>query len=351
MEYSRDTVIIRTPGTDVKKNMSESIISSEGDHFPYLLTFSDAGHYLLIGSKEAYIWSCLYRPQTISSLTNMFFQKYQIFGRDFIEELMQKWSQEGFVSVNGVSKFRSDFRFKLQTSSFDKLLKPIYKYFGGPLLSKHRWLAVFTVSIICLIARGLTRPNRIVIDYSHPVDKIIFLLLLALVLGTLHEVAHALVAMKFGVEVKKAGFKFILGIPFFFVDLSETWIRPRKERIAITLAGPLFNVILAGLLCIPVLLNMFPDATQPLREIIWLNLFTVVINLLPFHGLDGYFIMEDITGVPDLNKRAWRAALGKERKNRIALTIYAFFSMFTSVMLLLYTYRTWVGFFGLLHLV
>ena len=60
----------------------------------------------------------------------MFFNKYNIFGRDFIEELMQKWAKEGFVSVNGVSKFRTGIRFKLVFNKFDKILAPLYSLAG-----------------------------------------------------------------------------------------------------------------------------------------------------------------------------------------------------------------------------
>lgn len=348
MEYFRDTVIIRTPGTDVKKNMSESIISPDGNHYPYLLAFSDVGHYIMIGSKEAYVWSCLYRPQTIGTLTEMFFKKYGIFGKEFIVDLMQKWADQGYVSINGVPKFRNRFKFKVSFEHFDRILKPLYSYIGKPLLIQNRWIALVSLALFCLLIRAVNRPGTVTVDYSSPLEKVLFLISAALILGTLHEIAHGLVAIKYGVNVKRAGFKFIYGVPFFFVDLSESWIRPRKERIGITLAGPLFNITLAGLLCIPLLLRIAPELTQLIREVIWLNILTVVINLLPFHGLDGYFILEDIVGVPDLNKRAWRAALGKDKRNRLLLTIYAFTSILISILLLIFTYRTWIQLFGAL---
>lgn len=173
------------------------------------------------------------------------------------------------------------------------------------------------------------------------------LLLLAMISAIIHEIGHGLAAMHWRINVQQAGFKFIWGLPVFYVDLSEVWVRPRNERILVTLAGPLTNLILAGLATIPLILRLAsPDLVQVIREFIWINLFAIMINLIPVGGLDGYFILEDILGIPNLSKRARKAALmNMNARSRNLLRAYFVFSILTSIAFLIFTYRTWVGFF------
>jgi hypothetical protein len=61
-----------------------------------------------------------------------------------------------------------------------------------------------------------------------------------------HELAHGLTAESFGRPVSRAGIKTVLVFPYAFVDTTDAWFEPRRRRIAISLAGPVSDVVLGG---------------------------------------------------------------------------------------------------------
>ena len=62
----------------------------------------------------------------------------------------------------------------------------------------------------------------------------------------LHELGHALTLTSFGRRPRRIGVKLVLVFPYAFVDTSEAWYEPRRRRIAVSAAGPITDVLLAG---------------------------------------------------------------------------------------------------------
>lgn len=118
----------------------------------------------------------------------------------------------------------------------------------------------------------------------------------------LHELGHALVAVREGMHAKA-----IILLPIGGITLLEdspstastgqaTW----KRDIRIALAGPLVNIVLA-LVAGMVVLAKFPDAhlwVKPLvhsnhllRSLVWTNLYLGLFNLLPAYPMDGGHVL------------------------------------------------------------
>ena len=118
----------------------------------------------------------------------------------------------------------------------------------------------------------------------------------------LHELGHALVAMREGLQAKA-----IILLPIGGITLLEdaqpaaptgqaTW----KRDIRIALAGPLVNIAIA-LVGGAVVLAKFPEAhlwTIPLvhsnhllRSLVWANLYLGLFNLLPAYPMDGGHVL------------------------------------------------------------
>jgi Zn-dependent protease/CBS domain-containing protein len=126
------------------------------------------------------------------------------------------------------------------------------------------------------------------------------LALVGIIFGSvvLHELGHALVAMREGLQAKAIVLLPIGGITLLDETQGTTTpgVEPWKRDTRIALAGPLVNIAIA-LLGAVVVLTKYPGTnlwTQPfihsnhlLRSLIWANLFLGLFNLLPAYPMDG----------------------------------------------------------------
>src|SRR5512138_1696595 len=122
------------------------------------------------------------------------------------------------------------------------------------------------------------------------------LALVAIVFGSVvvHELGHAITAMRFGVGVRSIMLLPIGGITL-MDDESRRLPNPRRD-IRIALAGPFVNIVLAvffgtgTLLFLPginIFQAPFVHSSQLVRSLIWGNLFLGLFNLLPAYPMDG----------------------------------------------------------------
>lgn len=127
-----------------------------------------------------------------------------------------------------------------------------------------------------------------------------------------HETAHALAVRRWGGEVREVGVALLLGLPVPYVDASEAHRFERaSSRAAVSAAGVLAELALAavGLLVWA--------ATEPgwLRDAGFAvavagSASTVLFNGNPLMRMDGYFVLCDLAGLPNLATRSaawWRA--------------------------------------------
>ena len=124
------------------------------------------------------------------------------------------------------------------------------------------------------------------------------LILVGIVFGSvvLHELAHALVAMREGLQAKA-----IILLPIGGITLLDDSKIPQdgnswKRDIRIAVAGPAIN-LLFGVGCAAYVLSWHPEAalwTKPLihsnhllRSLVWTNLYLGAFNMLPAYPMDG----------------------------------------------------------------
>lgn len=129
----------------------------------------------------------------------------------------------------------------------------------------------------------------------------------ALILATcLHECGHGLTCKHFGGEVPDAGALLMFFIPCFYCNVSDAWlIREKSRRVWITLAGAYSD------LCVWAL-AVFVWRITTLDSLVNYVAFVVLsvcgartlLNLNPFLRLDGYYLLSDGLGVPNLRATA-----------------------------------------------
>ncbi|MBI3476645.1 MAG: site-2 protease family protein [Acidobacteria bacterium] len=113
----------------------------------------------------------------------------------------------------------------------------------------------------------------------------------------MHELGHALVARRAGVPAKGIILLPIGGVTILdesqaTLESDSTW----KRDIRIAIAGPLVNLVIAGVTALALLAVVpgFPLLAKPLvdpnslpRSVVWLNLYLGLFNLLPAYPMDG----------------------------------------------------------------
>jgi putative peptide zinc metalloprotease protein len=132
----------------------------------------------------------------------------------------------------------------------------------------------------------------------HPA---MFLVLFAAVVASaaFHEIGHATACRYGGAKPGKMGCGLYLAWPAFFTDVTDAYRLGRRARLRTDLGGVYFNVVV-------ILVTMaayFATGFEPLLLLVVIQHFEIVHQLLPIVRLDGYYIVADFTGVPDLFTR------------------------------------------------
>ena len=122
----------------------------------------------------------------------------------------------------------------------------------------------------------------------------------------LHELGHALTCRHFGGECHEIGILLLVFTPCLYCDVSDAWLFPNRwQRIAVSAAGIVVEIVLAAA-CLIVWWFTSPG----LLNAILLNLVVVCsVNTLLFNGnpllrFDGYYILADLLGVPNLGQQS-----------------------------------------------
>ncbi len=137
----------------------------------------------------------------------------------------------------------------------------------------------------------------------------------------IHELGHAYAARRYGVRVPTMGVAFLVLWPFLYTDTSETWkLADRRKQLVIASAGMGSELVLA-------VFSTFFWALAPeggaksvlfiLASTTWIV--TLAVNMSPFMRFDGYFVLSDILGFPNLHERAGACARWWMRKTFFGL--------------------------------
>jgi putative peptide zinc metalloprotease protein len=166
-------------------------------------------------------------------------------------------------------------------------------------------------------------------------DPVDLLIILALTLASagFHECGHAAACRFGGARPGRIGVGIYLIWPSFFTNVTDSYRLGRGGRLRTDLGGLYFNLIF--ILALAAIYTVTSAGT--LLLVIAITHLEMLEQLLPFTRFDGYYILTDLTGVPDLFARAGpilksnlpRArsdprAAGLSRRARITVTAWVF---------------------------
>jgi len=135
----------------------------------------------------------------------------------------------------------------------------------------------------------------------------LFLLYAAMVaVKVLHEFGHAYFCRKFGGEVHVLGVLLMVFTPVPYVDATSAWgLRERWKRVLVGAAGMVVETGVAAIATF-VWAATGGGTVHALAYNIMLvaSVSTLVFNLNPLLRFDGYFILSDLAGIPNLSQRS-----------------------------------------------
>ena len=131
-----------------------------------------------------------------------------------------------------------------------------------------------------------------------PFHPNLFLLVTVLVIfsGFFHELGHATATKYGGGSPGVMGVGIYLAWPAFYTDLTDSYRLNRAGRLRSDLGGVYFNAVLIVAAGAAYLATGF----GPLAVFIVVSQAMAMYQFLPFVRLDGYYIMSDLVGVPNL---------------------------------------------------
>src|SRR5205823_14769736 len=114
-----------------------------------------------------------------------------------------------------------------------------------------------------------------------------------------HECGHATACAYGGAKPGTMGAGIYIVWPAFFTDVTDAYRLGKAGRLRTDLGGVYFNAIFT----LATFGAYFGTGWEPLLIVVPLQIMEMLHQFLPFIRLDGYYIVSDLTGVPDMFAR------------------------------------------------
>lgn len=137
------------------------------------------------------------------------------------------------------------------------------------------------------------------VEMIHQPLSILLLAALMVAAAGFHELGHAAACLYGGARPGKIGIGLYLMWPVFYNDVTDSYRLNRAGRLRTDLGGVYFNAIAILVTAGAYVVTGF----EPLLVFVAVQHLVVLQQFLPFVRLDGYYVVSDLIGVPDLYRR------------------------------------------------
>jgi putative peptide zinc metalloprotease protein len=219
-------------------------------------------------------------------------------------------------------KQRTDRKLKEAFATFSNVLAMRFKGIDPDgilewLYPKVRWFFTVPAVIVCLLF-ALSALLLVTVQFEAFRSKLptfhqffeaknwIYLGIMLGVTKVLHEFGHGLTCKHFRGECHELGVMLLVLTPCLYCNVSDSWMLPNKwHRAAIGAAGMYVELVIASICTYiwwfsePGLLNFLCLSTMFVCSVS-----TVLFNSNPLLRFDGYYILSDLTEIPNLRQKA-----------------------------------------------
>ena len=137
-------------------------------------------------------------------------------------------------------------------------------------------------------------------------DRLLLAGLLLLAIKAMHEIGHALACRSVGAECREMGLFLFLFVPCMYCDVSDTWRVPsRWKRMLVSAAGMITEMAITLIAFAIWYTSDVPWVRGIAAQVMLLcSVVTVLVNANPLLRYDGYYILSDAIGIPNLADQA-----------------------------------------------
>ncbi len=144
-------------------------------------------------------------------------------------------------------------------------------------------------------------------------DNLFLLYITFASLKLIHELGHGYACKIFGQsegthgDVRTLGIMFLVFVPFPYIDVSSAWmLRDRHKRLLVAAMGMLWEIFIAAIAAMVWVRAGEGTVTKALaHNAVWVaSVTTVLFNINPLLRYDGYYMLCDVLGIPNLWQRA-----------------------------------------------
>lgn len=293
-----------------------------------------AQRYFQLGQREFQLLG-LWKLRTREALAETLVQRGAPLVAGELERLLQFLEHNGLVEFESAQAAqRLAARQQAQNATGLKWLLHHYLFFRVPLLRPASFLRrtlpvvrrLWSMPALVLLGLiGLTGVHLVSRQWDSflgtfadflSVQGLLSYLAAAVLVKTAHEFGHAYVATHFGCRVPTMGVAVMMGLPMLYSDTTASWrLQRRSSRLLIDAAGVLAELMVAVLATF--LWAFLPDggvrgAVFVLATSSWVM--SLMVNLNPFMRFDGYYLLSDAVGIPNLQPRSFALARWRLRE-------------------------------------
>ena len=156
--------------------------------------------------------------------------------------------------------------------------------------------AIVALDVWLFLVHGVAQSTRELVY-----QPVLLLMVFGLVVlsAAFHECGHATACRYGGAKPGVMGAGIYLVWPAFYTDVTDAYRLGKGGRLRTDLGGIYFNAIFS----LATYGAYFLTGFEPLLVVVVIQHLEILHQLLPFLRLDGYYIVSDLTGVPDMFSR------------------------------------------------
>ena len=166
------------------------------------------------------------------------------------------------------------------------------------------------------------------------------------VLKIFHELGHAYAARHFGARVPVIGLAFLVMFPILYTDTTDAWrVQDKRSRTLINGAGIMVELSIAAISLF--LWAFLPDGI--FRSIAFFAastswIMSLFVNLNPWMRFDGYYLISDLVGIENMQKRGFEVGRYVMRNTLFGLDepLSENYPRKTMIGMTAYAWSTWV---------
>lgn len=179
-------------------------------------------------------------------------------------------------------------------------LRPLFGWSGALL-----WLAVVIPALV-LAGRHWDELTGNLADRVFAADNLLLMALVYPVVKAIHELGHGYAAKAYGREVREMGIMMLVLFPVPYVEASAAGaLRSKWRRALVGAAGMISELFVAALaMFVWVLLEPGMARAAAFNVMLIAGISTVLVNGNPLLRFDGYYILSDLTEIPNLAGRS-----------------------------------------------